>query len=108
MTITCNKCGIVNGFIKEKGTQTGLYCNKCGKWIKWLTKDEIRLFNFSNTDSLNKKSYIAGYNKAVDDFYNKIIEAYEEMKNIPQIEKSTLYTIALVTMKQLKNKNLAR
>ena len=50
MTITCNKCGIVNGFIEEKGAQTGLYCNKCGKWIKWLTKDEIRLFNFNNTD----------------------------------------------------------
>lgn len=108
MTITCNKCGIVNGFIKEKGTQTGLYCNKCGKWIKWLTKDEIRLFNFSNTNSLNKKSYIAGYNKAVDDFYNKIIEAYEKMKNIPQVEKSTAHTIALEIMEQLKNKNLAR
>ena len=44
MTVTCNKCGIVNGFIEEKGTQVGLYCNKCGKWIKWLTKDETRLF----------------------------------------------------------------
>lgn len=60
------------------------------------------------TRNLDKTNFSAGYNKAVDDFYNKIIEAYEEMKNIPQIEKSTLYTIALVTMKQLKNKNLAR
>lgn len=48
------------------------------------------------------------YNKAVDDFYNKIIEAYEEMKNIPQVEKSTVHTIALGIMEQLKNKNLAR
>ena len=48
------------------------------------------------------------YNKAVDDFYNKIIEAYEEMKNIPQVEKATAYTIALGIMEQLKNKNLAR
>ena len=44
MTVTCNKCGIVKGFIEEKGNQTGLYCNKCGKWIKWLTKDKKRLF----------------------------------------------------------------
>lgn len=44
MTVTCNKCGIVKGFIEEKGNQTGLYCNKCGKWIKWITKDEKRLF----------------------------------------------------------------
>lgn len=48
------------------------------------------------------------YNKAVDDFYNKIIEAYEEMKNIPRVEKSTVHTIALGIMEQLKNKNLAR
>lgn len=48
------------------------------------------------------------YNKAVDDFYNKIIEAYEEMKNIPQVEKSTVHTIALGIMEQLKNKNLVR
>ena len=51
---------------------------------------------------------IAGNNKAIDDFYNKIIEAYEEMKNIPQVEKSTVHTIALGIMEQLKNKNLAR
>ncbi len=54
MTITCNKCGIVNGFIEEKGTQVGLYCNKCGKWIKWLTKDEARLFKHNETQILNK------------------------------------------------------
>ena len=30
------------------------------------------------------------------------------MKNIPQIEKATVYTIALGIMEQLKNKNLAR
>lgn len=52
--------------------------------------------------------YSVGYNKAVDDFYNKIIEAYEEMKNIPQVEKSTAHTIALGIMEQLKNKNLVR
>lgn len=48
------------------------------------------------------------YSKAVDDFYNKIIEAYEEMKNIPQMEKATVHTIALEIMEQLKNKYLAR
>ena len=61
MTITCNKCGIVNGFIEEKGTQVGLYCNKCGKWIKWLTKDEARLFKHNETQILNENRQ-AGYN----------------------------------------------
>lgn len=73
MTITCNKCGIVNGFIEEKGTQVGLYCNKCGKWIKWLTKDEARLFKHNEAQMLNENrqagynhGYTVGYNEAVD------------------------------------------
>lgn len=52
--------------------------------------------------NLDKTNFGDGYNKAVDDFYNKIIEAYEEMKNIPQVEKSTVHTIALGIMEQLK------
>ena len=32
----------------------------------------------------------------------------EKMKNIPQVEKATVHTIALGIMEQLKNKNLAR
>lgn len=29
---------------KKSGSATGLYCKKCGKWIKWFGKDELRLF----------------------------------------------------------------
>lgn len=25
-----------------KGSQTGIYCNKCGKWLKWASKDDLR------------------------------------------------------------------
>lgn len=39
----CEKCGSLELFIKEKGNQTGLYCSDCGKWIKWLPKNEIEL-----------------------------------------------------------------
>lgn len=38
------KCGSKKFFIEEHGSQTGLYCTKCGKWQKWLNKDEIRVF----------------------------------------------------------------
>lgn len=41
----CEKCGSLNTEIEEKGTQTGLYCCDCGKWIKWLSQEEIRVFN---------------------------------------------------------------
>lgn len=44
MDIVC-KCGGKEFFTEEHGNQTGLYCSACGKWQKWLKKDEIRLFN---------------------------------------------------------------
>ena len=40
----CSKCNGTSVFIKKTNTQTGLYCSKCGKWIKWLGKEEIRLY----------------------------------------------------------------
>ena len=42
------KCGSDEFFTEKSGTQTGLYCCICGKWQKWLNKDELRLFNHSN------------------------------------------------------------
>ena len=44
MDMVC-KCGGKEFFTEEHGNQTGLYCSACGKWQKWLKKDEIRLFN---------------------------------------------------------------
>lgn len=44
--------GAAVSFIKQSGNQTGLYCSECGKWQKWLTKDEIRLFNYKQSDDL--------------------------------------------------------
>lgn len=39
----CNKCESKDMFIAKKGPQTGLYCNDCGAWQKWLSKKEIPL-----------------------------------------------------------------
>ena len=41
----CNKCGSEEFYTKKSGTQTGLYCKKCNKWIKWLSKKETIDFN---------------------------------------------------------------
>ena len=43
MNMVC-KCGGKEFFTEEHGNQTGFYCSACGKWQKWLKKDEIRLF----------------------------------------------------------------
>ena len=74
------------------------------EWLEELKSYRASVFSGDMTQKMLKEEY----NKAVDDSYNKIIEAYEEMKNIPQVEKSTVHTIALGIMEQLKNKNLAR
>ena len=74
------------------------------EWLEELKSYRASVFSGDMTQKMLKEEY----NKAVDDFYNKIIEAYKEMKNIPQVEKSTVHTIALGIMEQLKNKNLAR
>jgi uncharacterized Zn finger protein len=42
-TLSCNKCGSIDLFVKSKGSQIGLYCTDCGAWIKWVGKEEQRL-----------------------------------------------------------------
>lgn len=49
MNMIC-KCGSKEFFTEKHGNQTGLYCSACGKWQKWLKKDEIRLFNHGVQD----------------------------------------------------------
>lgn len=49
-----NKCSCGHNkfimFDNGKG-RDGVYCRKCGKWLKWPSKNEVRLFN----------EYIRGY-----------------------------------------------
>lgn len=53
----CKKCGSISLHTEVKGNNTGLYCNDCGAWVKWLGKDELRAFEHSkktknNTDKI--------------------------------------------------------
>lgn len=34
--------------IEVVGTRKGLYCLKCGKWLKWLGKDEYNKLRFQD------------------------------------------------------------
>jgi uncharacterized Zn finger protein len=49
MEFICNKCSSKKLFIQSQGSQTGLYCQSCGKWIKWMSKEEIRIFEYKNS-----------------------------------------------------------
>ena len=49
MDMVC-KCGGKKFFTEKHGNQIGLYCSACGKWQKWLNKDEIRIFTHDVPD----------------------------------------------------------
>lgn len=64
----CKKCGSVTLHTEVKGNNTGLYCNDCGAWVKWLGKDELRAFEYSMREATKEEresvdNYIASISK---------------------------------------------
>ena len=45
MDFKCKKCGSKKYMIRKNCSQTGLYCSDCGKWHKWLNKNEVRVYS---------------------------------------------------------------
>ena len=52
----CRKCGSTSLHTEVKGNNTGLYCDDCGAWQRWLGKDELRAFEYSQKSRLPKTS----------------------------------------------------
>lgn len=50
----CRKCGSVSLHTEVKGNNTGLYCDDCGAWVKWLSKDELRAFNYAKEKRISE------------------------------------------------------
>lgn len=80
-----SKCCDLNCFIQEKGNNTGLYCSKCGKWQKWLNKDEINLFNHEQGNNIDSDYYknkiielIDNINKEVEREFSKELISVED------------------------------
>lgn len=55
----CKKCGSISLHTEVKGNNTGLYCDDCGAWIKWLGKNELRAFEYAKQTEkqIEKKTY---------------------------------------------------
>lgn len=51
----CKKCGSTSLHTEVKGNNTGLYCDDCGAWVKWLGKDELRAFEHAHKKAVNKE-----------------------------------------------------
>ena len=78
------KCGSLDFFTEEKENRIGLYCSMCGKWKKWLGKDEYRLFQKEITPrkKSQKELYIDGCvtlpkHVTHDEFLEKFIKFLE-------------------------------
>ena len=75
----CKKCGSDSFHTERKGNKTGLYCNKCGEFIKWLGKEDLqdiveRIEKFS--DFLTKEIELALLNVKNSQEDSIRIEAY--------------------------------
>lgn len=78
----CKKCGSVSLHTEVKGNNTGLYCDDCGAFQKWLGKDELRAFEHANksrglraTAKLYDDAFI---NNETNERLNRFIDGIDE------------------------------
>lgn len=80
----CRKCGSTSLHTEVKGNNTGLYCDDCGAWVKWLGKDELRAFKYSMREATKEEKesvnrYIESISKPTG------VAFYSKKENIAQI-----------------------
>lgn len=72
----CKKCGSISLHTEVKGNNTGLYCDDCGTWLKWLGKDELRAFEYSQK-KVNVKTGKLDYGELRKEIHRIFYEFYE-------------------------------
>ena len=103
----CRKCGSTSLHTEVKGNNTGLYCDDCGAWQRWLGKDELRAFEYSmreatkeEEDSVNRYIEIISKSTGVN-FYDKEDDVPKTSCDIPMPEVVECYkpkTIARIKL----------
>lgn len=98
----CKKCGSVSLHTEVKGNNTGLYCDDCGAWIKWLGKDELRAFEYANKsrglrataklydDAFANNEVNNEVNERLSRFIDSIDEAIDSVYDNPTAEHDKL------------------
>ena len=51
----CKKCNSKDLFVEIQGQRRGLYCGQCGKWQKWITKEELQIAKFRGLKIIEKE-----------------------------------------------------
>ena len=69
----CKKCKSTSLHTEVKGNNTGLYCDDCGAWQRWLGKDELRAFEHSQKSQLPKTSCAIPMSEVVEYYKPKTI-----------------------------------
>lgn len=99
--LICTNCGNSSSFeLKEKNPHTGIYCKKCGNWIKWATKLEIEeitkqyideiesnninkfKYNLNLNINLKLLNHLSGVNCLFYEITNQINKSYSNKINI--------------------------
>ena len=44
------KCGCTDFYFLDEGTHVGIHCRRCGKWLKWASRDERNLMKLKKGD----------------------------------------------------------
>lgn len=87
----CKKCGSISLHTEVKGNNTGLYCDDCGTWVKWLGKDELRAFEHSKKNQILTQMRDTTPDKSIVQRLNEFVEFLDRMIDL-EYEKLPLST----------------
>lgn len=79
----CKKCGSIDLHTEVKGNNTGLYCNDCGAFQKWLGKDELRAFEYAIKNSTKRE------NESVNDILEPLFTKEQLKQFYQELEKKS-------------------
>lgn len=79
----CKKCGSIDLHTEVKGSNTGLYCNDCGAWVKWLGKDELRDFEYAMRNATKQEE------KSVNDISEQLFTKEKLKQFYQELEKKS-------------------
>lgn len=72
------KCGSDDFFFTDKGNQKGIYCCKCGKWLKWADKNERNLEQQQDDKRMQENEWDTVYKKETHENARKHTETHDK------------------------------
>lgn len=91
---SCKKCGSISLHTEVKGNNTGLYCDDCGAWVKWLGKDELRAFEHGKNNQVlvQMRDSTPEENQVISEYIKSIsvptgINVFDEKSIVKRLEE---------------------